>query len=42
MNIDKLKESIIELYQFVKIRKESEVKIIDKEFLEKEKVSLNI
>ena len=41
MNIDKLKESIIELYQFVKIRKESEVKIIDKEFLEKEKISLN-
>ena len=41
MNIDKLKESIIELYLFVKIRKESEVKIIDKEFLEKEKISLN-
>ena len=41
MCIDKLKESIIELYQSVKIRKESESKVIDKEFLEKEKISLN-
>ena len=41
MSIDKLKESIIELYQNIKIRKESETKIIDKEFLEKEKKSLN-
>ena len=41
MSIDKLKESIIELYQNIKIRKESEAKIIDKEFLEKEKKSLN-
>lgn len=40
MCIDKLKESIIELYQDVKIRKETETKI-DKEFLEKEKISLN-
>ena len=38
---DDLKKSIIELYQIVKIRKESEAKIIDKEFLEKEKISLN-
>jgi len=30
MCIDKLKESIIELYQSVKIRKESESKVIDK------------
>ena len=41
MCIDELKKSIIELYQIVKIRKESEAKIIDKEFLEKEKISLN-
>ena len=41
MCIDELKKSIIELYQIVKIRKESETKIIDKEFLEKEKISLN-
>ena len=41
MCIDELKKSIIELYQIIKIRKESETKIIDKEFLEKEKISLN-
>ena len=41
MCIDELKKSIIELYQIIKIRKESEAKIIDKEFLEKEKISLN-
>ena len=37
---DALKNSIIELYQSVKIRKQSETKNIDKEFLEQEKSSL--
>ena len=37
---DALKNSIIELYQSVKIRKQSETKNIDKEFLEQEKISL--
>ena len=35
-----LKNSIIELYQSVKIRKQSDTKKIDKEFLEQEKISL--
>ena len=37
---EKLKNSIIELYQSVKIRKDSETKKIDKDFLEQEKSSL--
>ena len=37
---EKLKNSIIELYQSVKIRKDSDTKKIDKDFLEQEKSSL--
>ena len=37
---EKLKNSIIELYQSVKIRKDSETKKIDKDFLEQEKSSV--
>ena len=35
-----LKNSIIELYQNVKIRKQSDTKRIDQEFLDQEKLSL--
>ena len=37
---DELKLSIIDLYQSVKIRKQNDEKVIDKSFLEKEKLSL--
>ena len=37
MNYDELKLLIIDLYQNIKIRKESDTEIIDEEFLEKEK-----
>ena len=40
MIAEELKQSIIELYQKVKIRKNSKQVIIDKSFLEKEKISL--
>ena len=40
MNIDDLKNSIVDLYQNVKIRKQSDAKLIDKKFLEEEKSSL--
>jgi hypothetical protein len=40
MDYDELKQLIIDLYQNIKIRKESDTKVIDKEFLEKEKQSL--
>ena len=41
MIIDDLKNSIIDLYQNVKIRKQSDAKLIDKAFLEQEKKSLS-
>ena len=40
MNIDDLKNSIVDLYQNVKIRKQSDAKLFDKKFLEEEKSSL--
>ena len=41
MIIDDLKNSIIDLYQNIKIRKQSDAKLIDKAFLEQEKKSLS-
>lgn len=41
MPIDELKDSIIDLYQYVKIRKKSEEKNINETFLEKERISLS-
>jgi hypothetical protein len=35
MNIDDLKNSIVDLYQNVKIRKQSDAKLIDKKFWKK-------
>ena len=40
-NIEALKQSIIDLYQIVKIRKQSDTQNIDKLFLEQEKLSLS-
>lgn len=39
--MEELKNSIIELYQNIKIRKESDTEIIDKDYLEEEKKSLS-
>ena len=40
MTIDELKNSIIDLYQHIKIRKESDANLIDSAYLEEEKISL--
>ena len=40
MSSEELKLSIIDLYQHIKIRKQSDPKLLDKSLLEKEKISL--